>query len=323
VNEALETSIHFLLRYGYAILFVVVLAEQIGIPIPAVPVLLAMGALVGLGKFALSWALFVTLLATLISDLIWYELGRRRGRSVLNLVCRVSLEPDYCVRRTEDALFRSGPRLLLFAKFVPGLNLAAPPLVAVFRMPLNQFLLWDAAGTLLWGGGFLGLGLLFRTELERIGALSVRFGAGAVALLIAALMVYLAQKYYHRRKFLRQLRTDRITPEELKGKMAAGEEVVVVDLRHPLDFDRDPAKLPGALRLLPDELERNHQEIPRDRDVVLYCTCPNEATSARMALALRRRGVTKVRPLAGGFEAWRRSGYPVELSGMPAVVGAR
>lgn len=226
-------------------------------------------------------------------------------------------------RRSPEALFRSGARLLLFAKFVPGLNLAAPPLVAVFRMPLSQFLLWDTGGTLLWAGGFIGLGFLFRTELERIGALAVRFGVAAVALLVFALTLYIARKYHQRRKFLRQLRADRITPEELNSKMAAGEEMIVVDLRHPLDFEREPSKLPGALRLLPEELERRHQEIPRDRDVVLYCTCPNEATSARMAFALQRRGITKVRPLAGGFEAWRRRGFPVELNDTQAAVGAK
>jgi len=214
----------------------------------------------------------VALLAALLSDVIWYQLGRHRGHSILNLLCRISLEPDSCVRRTENVFASHGARALLFAKFIPGLSTAAPPLAGIFRMRLPRFLVWDGAGTLLWVGAFVGTGYLFSTQLERIAAIALRLGAWLVAVLVGALAAYIGWKYVQRRRFIRKLRIARITPEELMRKMEAGEEIVVVDLRHSLEFEADGVSVPGALRFSPDELDRRHQEIPRDRDVVLYCT---------------------------------------------------
>ena len=163
----MDHAIPFLPRYGYTILFIVVLTEQLGLPIPAVPVLLAMGALAGLGRFSFSLAVLVAVMASLVSDLVWYELGRRRGWPVLRLICRVSLEPDFCVRRTEIAFSGLGPGILLFAKFVPGLSTAAPPLVAILGMRRARFVAWDGAGALLWASTFSGAGFFFRKQLAR------------------------------------------------------------------------------------------------------------------------------------------------------------
>jgi membrane protein DedA with SNARE-associated domain/rhodanese-related sulfurtransferase len=308
----MDETIRFLLRHGYVVLFLSVSADQLGLPVPSVPVLLAMGALSGSGEFSLAIALPLAVAGCLVGDLSWYELGRRRGRRILKLLCRISLEPDFCIRRAEDVFSRRGPNVLLFSKFVPGLSLVAPPLAAMFRMRIRRFLAWDAAGSMLWAGAFIGAGFLFRVQIERIGALLLRLGTGVFVLLAAALAFYLAWKVAHRWRFLRRLRVARITPEELNGKMETGEDLTVVDLRHPLEFDADRVKIRGALHLLPEELDRRHHDIPRDRDVVLYCTCPNEATSAMMTLRLRRLGITRVRPLAGGFDAWLTGGFPLE-----------
>ena len=268
----MEQALQFLHRQGYAVLFAAVFAEQIGLPIPAIPILLAVGALAGAGEFSFAAALLVAALAALLGDFIWYQFGRRRGHSVLNLLCRISLEPDSCVRRTEEVFARHGARALLFAKFAPGLSTAAPPLAGMFGMCPSRFLAWDGAGTLLWVGAFSGAGYIFSAELERIAAWALRLGAWLLVLLGSALAGYLAWKYAHRQRFLRQLRIARITPEELMRKLEAGEDVVVVDLRHSLEFEAYNVKVRGALHLLPEELDRRHQEIPRDRDVVLYCT---------------------------------------------------
>jgi membrane protein DedA with SNARE-associated domain/rhodanese-related sulfurtransferase len=308
----MDQALHFLLRHGYAILFFVVLIEQLGLPIPAVPVLLAMGALAGTGRSSFYVATLVAVSASMVSDVIWYELGRRRGRSVLRMVCRISLEPDFCVRRTENAFARYGPWVLPFAKFVPGLNIAAPPLVAMFRMPFVRFLAWDCAGAFVWSVAYGAIGYVFRKQLEQTGAFAVHLGLVSVGLLAAGLTLFVGWKYVQRRRFLRRLRMARISPEELLDKLQRGEDIAVADLRHPLDYEANRSKVPGALRLLPEELDNRHQEIPRDRDVVLYCNCPNEATSAMVALQLRRLGITRVRPLAGGFEAWRARGFPLE-----------
>ena len=164
-------------------------------------------------------------------------------------------------------LFRS-----LLAKFIPGLNTAAPPLAGMFRMRLSRFLLFDSAGALLWAGTFCGTGYLFSAQLERIARSASRLGAWLAVLLAGALAAYIAWKYLQRHRFIRQLRTARVTPEELMRKLEAGEEIVVVDLRHSFEFEADNVKIPGSLHMLPEELNHRHTEIPRDREVVLYCT---------------------------------------------------
>ena len=184
-----------------------------------------------------------------------------------------------------------------------------------------RFIAWDGAGALLWASAFSAAGFLFSKQLERVGAFAMRLGVVSVALLAVCLTVLIGWKYVQRQRFLRQLRMARITPEELLRKLKDGEDIFVADMRHPLEFENDRVKVRGAIRLLPEEVERRHQEIPRDRDVVVYCNCPNEATSAGVALQLRRLGITRVRPLAGGFDAWRALGFPLEPSdaAVPAV----
>jgi len=265
-------AIQFLVRHGYVVLFLWVFGEQIGLPIPAVPLLLAVGALAGTGKLNLGLAVAVAVFAALLGDVIWYEIGRRRGGRVLNFLCRISLEPDSCVRRTETVFARHGARSLLVAKFIPGLNMVAPPLAGILGMRPARFLLFDALGGVVWAGVFALLGYLFSGQLERIAASAMRLGAWLVVILIACLAAYIAWKYVERQRFMRKLRIARITPAALKQKLDAGENLVIVDLRHSIDFEAEPHMIPGALQLAPDELERRHEEIPRDRDVVLYCT---------------------------------------------------
>jgi len=308
VNEVVE----FLVRYGGVVLFVVVLAEQAGLPIPAIPVLLAAGALAGAGKMNLVVALGLGIVACLIGDFIWYYLGRHRGRHVLNLLCRISLEPDSCVRRTETFFVRHGTRSLILAKFIPGLSTITPALAGLFRVSEGRFLFYNGSGAVLWTAAFILPGYLFSDQLERIAAQAERLGSSLVVLLVGVLAAYIAYKYIHRQWLLRELRIARITADELKRMMDAGDEVMVVDLRQPLDVQADPYTIPGALRMAAEELEQRHHEIPRDRDVILYCACPNEVTAARMALLLRRNGITRVRPLAGGVDAWRERNFPLE-----------
>jgi membrane protein DedA with SNARE-associated domain len=264
--------VEFLLHHGYSVVFAFVLAEQIGLPLPATPILLAMGALAGAGRLSFSSAIALGVLASLIGDCLWYWLGRKRGYSVLNLLCRVALEPDSCVRQTENVFTRFGAGSLLFAKFVPGLSTAAPPLAGLFRMSLARFLLADTAGAMLWVGAFSGVGYIFRTQLEEAAEYALGFGKWLGVILGALLASYIVWKIWQRQRFLRKLRIARIQPEDLLTKIQAGEEVMIVDLRSPLDVESSGIKLPGALLMAPHELETRHQEIPRDRDIILYCT---------------------------------------------------
>jgi membrane protein DedA with SNARE-associated domain len=268
----MDTTLQFVLRHGYALVFLVVLTEQAGLPIPAFPVLLAAGALAGQHKLSLPMALSLAVVAALFADFIWYELGRRRGHSILSLLCRISLEPDSCVRRTENLFARRGVRSLLVAKFIPGLSTAASTLAGLLRTRLWRFFAWDAGGALLWAGAFAGAGFIFSNQLDRVALYAQRLGAGLLALLVGSLAGYIGFKYYQRQRFIRTLRIARITPEELKRKLDAGEDMVVVDLRHSVEFESDDAKVPGAIHLDPEEIGQRHVEIPRDRDIVLYCT---------------------------------------------------
>jgi membrane protein DedA with SNARE-associated domain len=217
----------------------------------------------------LTFALALAFLAVILADLFWYSLGRYRGGRILKLLCRISLEPDSCVRRTENLFVRQGVRSLLVAKFIPGLNTAAPSLAGVFRMPLRRFMIFDALGALLWVVTLTSVGLILSDELERI---ALRWGGWLVAVLAVALAAYVLWKFIQRRRFLRRLRIARITPQELMGKLTAGENISIVDLRQPMDIEASPQMIPGALRIAMEEIEARHREIPRDRDVVLYCS---------------------------------------------------
>jgi membrane protein DedA with SNARE-associated domain len=265
-------AVQFVLQHGYALLFGAVLAEQIGLPIPALPTLLAMGALCGLGHFSLEAALGLSVAASLAGDGLWYWLGVRRGHAVLNLLCRIALEPASCVRRTEEVFARNGAGALLFAKFVPGLSTAAPPMAGMFGMQLGRFAAADGAGAVLWAGAYLLAGFVFRNQLERAADFALQMGSWLLALLVGGLAAYIAWKYVQRRRFFRQLATARIAPEEVLRRLQSGEPLSIIDLRHSLDIGSQGFKLPGAMHLLPEELESRLAEIPRDRDVVLYCT---------------------------------------------------
>ena len=261
----------FLVRHGPTMLFVWVLAEQLGLPIPALPALLAAGALARSAGMNPLGPLVAAMAASLLADTLWYEIGRRGGARVMNFLCRVSLEPDSCVRRTEDLFSRHGARSLLLAKFVPGLSTAAPPLAGIFRMRFSRFLFYNTLGAFIWAGGTMLVGYLLGNQIEAIVSAVGRAGH-LVGLVLGGLVLYVLAKWVNRRRFLRKIRIGRIRPEELKQRLDAGEEIVIVDLRSSLDFEAEPETIPGSLRVAGDDLVNQHQRIPRDRDIILFCT---------------------------------------------------
>ena len=263
--------IPFLIRHGYAVLFVWVLAETMGLPLPSVPLLITVGALAGLGELNLFLCIGLGVCAALSSDLFWYSMGRRRGGQLLSVLCRISLEPDSCVRRTENIFSRYGARSLLVAKFVPGLSAVSTPLAGMVRMPMPRFLFFACLGAFLWVGSYTAFGYLLSEELERASAYAASMGNVLLLFVAGGLSLYVLRKYLLRRRFLRELAVARITPEELKGKLDAGEHIVIVDVRHALDFEADPFKIPGALRI-PSEQVESYPDVPADREVVVYCT---------------------------------------------------
>jgi len=202
--------------------------------------------------------------------------------------------------------------MLMFAKFVPGLATLAAPVAGQNGMAYPTFLFFDFIGATLWVGAILGAGRLFGDALKRDPRLLNWVGQFSGALLVLGIIGFIIARMYRRRMVLRQLVAARLEPEELKRQLDAGDQVYIVDLRHPLELLPDPFTLPGALHFSPDGLAARAHEIPRDRDVVLYCTCPSEATAAKTALTLHKLGVKRVRPLRGGFDEWKRLGYPMD-----------
>lgn len=264
--------VDFVVRHGPPVLFAWVFLDQGGVPLPAVPLLLVVGALAGAGRLSLWLAVAVAMAGCLAADLLWYTFGRRRGAGVLGLLCRITLEPDSCVRRTEELFIAHRLRSLVIAKFLPGVNPLAAALAGVVKIRLAVFILCETGGALAWAAGWMGLGYLFSDLIEPIAAAAARLGGTTVAVVVTCLALYVAVKYVQRRRFFRELRMARITPESLKEMMDRGVAAMVVDLRTMLAVQERPYAIPGALRITPEELERRHLEIPRDAEIILYCT---------------------------------------------------
>ncbi|MFZ0707703.1 MAG: VTT domain-containing protein [Candidatus Korobacteraceae bacterium] len=265
-------TLQFVLQYGYVLVFVWVMVEQAGLPVPVAPLLLACGALAGQQRMSLFLTVLAAAIASLITDSAWFYIGRRRGLGVLRLLCKISLEPDTCVRQTEAKFAKFGLRTLLFSKFVPGLNTAAAPITAVVGTPYVRFAPFAFAGAALWAASFTLAGYFFSNQISRITDDLQRLGSWALLLFIGAFIAYIGYRYYERVRFLEQVKGGRITPQELKAKLDLGQQVTIIDLRHPLDLLPDPHTLPGALRISPDELEARHSEISRAGEIILFCT---------------------------------------------------
>ncbi len=258
--------------HGTLILFLAVWIDNMGIPVPSFPFLLAAGALAKTGHPSLGMALAVATVAALSADVVWYYLGKFSGRRILRWMCLISLNPDNCISKTEATFVRYGLRSLLIAKYVPGLNTIAPPLSGLLNISIWKFLLYDLAGCALWTLPLLILGYVFSKQLGELFVIAERFGNLALLAALLALAAFIGFKVYERRKFYKHLRSVRITADDLHAKMKNGEKIAVVDLRSALAFDTDPFSIPGSIRVVPDELERRISELPVDVELVLYCT---------------------------------------------------
>lgn len=309
-------ALEFVILHAYLILFTWVLIEQLGIPIPSIPVLLTVGTLTATEHLRLGVSLGIVLASCALSDSLWYFLGLRYGGAVLRLLCRFSFEAQTCVSKTENYFTRRGPITLLFSKFIPGLSTVAAPIAGQTGMPFQKFLAYDLGGSAIWALTFLLAGRFFGDIAKRSQVFLGMLGHFAVVAFALMVIGFFGYRVLKQRRFLAGVRNLRLEPAEL---MALYEEAevkgipapFVVDLRHPLDYLPDPRVLPGALRILPSDLQAHSEVIPRDRDVVLYCTCPSEETSGKVALQLHKLGILRVRPLRGGFDGWKEAGYPL------------
>lgn len=300
-------------QYGLPIVFAAVFFEQLGLPVPAQPILIAAGALLADGQFSLAAIFFTALAASAIGDSVWYLTGRRYGQRVVELLCRISLSPDYCVRETEIHYERWGRLTLILGKFIPGISTIAPPLAGAMKMDWTSFLILNGIGTTLWIAAGLLTGIFFHVQILFLIEYLDTLGTAGVEMLVVIFAGYLVIKWVRRRHFFHKLRIARISVDELRDLVARGSAATIVDVRSPTIQKIDPRFIPGALVMDIHTIHERLHELPTDQDIVFYCSCPNDASSAFVAKKLLDRGFTNVRPLHGGLNAWIEAGHAVEV----------
>lgn len=262
-----------LLLHGYYFVLFYVLGVGLGVPIPADPLLLIMGALVGDHHYNFFLAFFSALIPAVTADYFWYEVGRIKGTSVLKLICRLTIEPDTCVRTTQATFTKRGISTLYIAKFVPGMSLVSMPMAGIIGMSRRRFLIADAIGCALWIGTYMLTGVLFHSYVDSLIAQLGLFGKRAGLVVLSFLLLYIAYKYIQRWRILRELRVNRITPFAVHELLESSPgNLTIVDLRHPSEVERDSFKIPGARVLRPEELSSLAREIPPEQEIILYCT---------------------------------------------------
>jgi membrane protein DedA with SNARE-associated domain/rhodanese-related sulfurtransferase len=306
-------------QYGLVLVFANVLMQQMGLPIPALPTLIVAGALAADGKISALALFAVAFIACAISDATWYSVGRLFGRRVMKLLCRISLSPESCVRQSEYLFHRWGNLTFVLAKFVPGLLMISPAMAGTMRLSGWSFALLDGLGAAIWAGAAIGTGMLFHHEISQLIGHLEELGGIAIAVIGVLLGGYIASRWRQRRRFYNRLRMVRITVDELHRLIGEGQQPVIVDLRTSLVRDQDSRFIPHALVMDFAETDQWLDQVPTDREIVFYCTCPNEAGAARVARKLMDLGYTHVRPLLGGLDAWIAAGYEVENKSVTPV----
>jgi membrane protein DedA with SNARE-associated domain/rhodanese-related sulfurtransferase len=308
-------------RLGPLVLFLLVLLQQAGVPYPITPVLIVAGAVSVHGHLHAAAVIGLAVAAALIADLGWYTAGFRLGGRALKALCAFSLSPDSCVADTERWFGRFGTRALVIAKFVPGLGLVSTAMAGVARANLEGFLLYDLIGNTLWASVAVGLGVLFHDAVGELLRVLIALGYWGVALLAAALAVFIILKLWQRHALIRELRLARISVPELKDLVDRGGAPVIIDALAPASRQRE-GMIPGALPVETLRLDSGSVTVPLHAEVIVYCACPNEAAAARIAKQLIRMGCLRVRPLTGGIFAWKEAGFDVEAAPQSATAAA-
>jgi len=300
-------------QYGLVMIFAIVLLEQLGLPLPALPALVVAGALAAGSDLSLAGLAGSAVLACIIGDSVWYVAGRRYGNRVLKTLCRVSLSPDFCVNQAQVNFDRWGMGLVVVAKYVPGLSTVVPPLAGAMRVAWRSFLLFDGIGALLWVATGLGAGYLMHAQIAILLSHAESLGVGALMLVAVGVIGYMAMKWWERRRMHAMLRAARIDVDELHALMSSGSRPLIVDVPSPLARRLDPRTIPGAMQVEARAIPMNFKDAPRPgQEVIIVSSCPNEAAAALAAQLLMVRGFARVRPLQGGFDAWIAAGHEVQ-----------
>lgn len=298
-------------QYGLLIVFANVFCEQIGLPVPAYPTLLVTGALLTQGNYSAATLLIIAVSGALIADFFWFFSGRKYGNKVMAKLCKISLSPDSCVRQTESIYLRTGPATLLFCKFIPGLSTVSSALAGTLGTSMLMFLIFDGLGTALWAGSAILLGTLFSNAIDDLLNVLVQMGKWGGLLIALGLVAFIASKWWQRHRFLKSLRMAQISVSELSRMLGGGLKPTIIDVR-PLHL-QDSGIIPGAIAVSIEKVDTVILDASVDDEIILYCACPNEVTSAKVAKMLMKKGYKRVRPLTGGIDAWVNAGHPTTL----------
>jgi membrane protein DedA with SNARE-associated domain/rhodanese-related sulfurtransferase len=307
--------------------FLAVLAQQLGLPIPSVAFLMAAGALSANGRMSAAIIVCLGVLGCMAGDVTWFWIGRKWGSKAMRVLCHFSADPRSCSKDAQEKFRRYGLPLLCAAKFVPGLDAVLPPLSGAEGVSAASFVLLDTVGSLLWSLGYMLLGYAFSKQLDIAIRWVRHFGAALGIGIGVPLALYAGWRGLVLVRMIRHLRLRRISPPMLARKLKSKNKVAVLDLS-PFEPETDAARLetiPGAFTVDPSKLRKSpHVYVPDDVKIILYCSSGSDAVSARAAVGLKRIGINKVWVLEGGLKAWRDHGFPVSQSmEVPEVVAKR
>jgi len=300
----------------YWVLWLNTLLHELGVPVPMTPTALVAGARAVTGTVSPLLLIVMIIAGMVIGNAAWFAAGRRYGSGVLKLLCRVSISPDTCVARTEGTFGRWGWSALVIGRFLPGVTLVAPPLAGALGMKWSTFLALTVAGSALFGLVVVGAGMLLYEQIDFVLQQLVIFGWEAVGILTVLLALYIGWRWWRRRIAL-AIGVPRIDVQELRALIDAGEPIELIDVRGRNANQLDQRQIPGAVVMHLDEIEAGRFVAARDRQIIVYCSCPNEASAAKAVQLLHKHGYLRARPLRGGLDAWIASERPVR-SAAPA-----
>jgi membrane protein DedA with SNARE-associated domain/rhodanese-related sulfurtransferase len=309
----MQLLVELVQHYGLSLVFAAVLIEQLGLPIPAYPIIVVTAALSSPTTYRVPHVVAFGMFACLLADFVWYRIGARYGGRVLKVMCRISLSPDSCVRQTESIYEQWGPPALMVAKFIPGFGTVATAMAGVMGVSAFAFVFFDAIGAALWTGVAAALGWIFRDAIDDILRVIESAGRLGVLAIAWALALYLLVKVVQRQRLLRRLRMARVSVEQLHAMLKGDPPPLLIDVRSAAS--RGSGVIPGSLWFEPRAPDEELRGLPVADEVVIYCACPNEASAAAVAQRLLKAGFQRVRPLKGGIDAWVASGLPLEVAG--------
>jgi membrane protein DedA with SNARE-associated domain/rhodanese-related sulfurtransferase len=308
----MDFLLHIIEAYGLWVVFLAVLLDQGGLPLPSYPPMIVTAALAVESNGSVWPIVAVATLATLIADLAWFAGGRKFGSTLLRAMCRLSLSADSCVGLTRRIYARWGAPSLVLAKFIPGFAAVSTTLAGESGTLVRKFILYDGLGALLWVASAVGLGVIFHSAVDALLTQLDDLGHYALMLLVAGAVVFVLLKWWQRQRFMGEISMPRISIDELQSLLKADEgharsAPIILDVRSPETRARS-GWIPGAITV------RDVSELKMDpaAEVIVYCDCPNEASAALLAKKLHQQGFKHVRPLAGGLSAWRARGLPID-----------